>query len=112
MENSNLSINIEVLEEMAALAANEVDGVFKASNKAVDFKNVLNTGKLFKPAVVKEVGGLYEIELYICIEEGVNVKTVADEVQKAVKEKVQNMTGNAVTKVDVNICDVHFKEEQ
>lgn len=44
------------------------------------------------------------------IVEGFNAVKVAESVQKSVKSAVQNMTGFTVTKVDVNIMGVCYKD--
>ena len=36
-------------------------------------------------------------------------KEVAENVQKNVKEKLQNMTGSAITRVNVNVADIAFE---
>ena len=41
-----------------------------------------------------------------------DAKQVSEAVQAGVKEKVQSMTGNAVTKVNVNVVDVKFDDQE
>ena len=48
-------------------------------------------------------------ELAACEVSG--VKGVAEAVQQSVKDKIQTMTGTAVTRVNVNIEDIDFAEE-
>lgn len=105
MEN-NLSINAEVLEQMAAIAAKEVEGVAGLDDKAVDIKRIIGSGKLFKGAIVTEKNGAVTVDLYITVKQSVHVKEVAETVQKNVKEKLQSMTGSAITRVNVNVADV------
>lgn len=103
---SNLTINAEVLENMATIAVKEVEGVAGLAEKGVDLKNVLNRGKIFKPVHVTEKNGAVALDIHIKIYQSANAKQVAENVQKSVKEKLQNMTGNAITRVDVTIADV------
>lgn len=103
---SNLTINSEVLENMATIAVKEVEGVAGLAEKGVDLKNVLNRGKIFKPVHVTEKNGAVALDIHIKIYHSANAKQVAENVQKNVKEKLQNMTGNAITRVDVTIADV------
>ncbi|MEE0839240.1 MAG: Asp23/Gls24 family envelope stress response protein [Acutalibacteraceae bacterium] len=103
---SNLTINAEVIEQMATIAAKEVEGVAGLAENGIDLKNVLNRGKIFKPVHVTEKNGAVALDIHIKVYESANAKTVAENVQKSVKEKLQNMTGNAITRVDVTVADV------
>ena len=107
MENkSNLAINAEVIENMATIATKEVEGVAGLAEKGMDLKNVLNRGKIFKPVHVTEKNGAVALDIHIKIFHSANAKEVAENVQKNVKEKLQSMTGNAITRVDVTIDDL------
>ena len=55
---------------------------------------------------VESVNGALKINVYICVEQDVIVKDVAEKVQANVKEKIQTMTNTAVTKVNVYVSDV------
>lgn len=103
---SNLTINAEVLENMATIAVKEVEGVAGLAEKGVDLKNVINRGKIFKAVHVTEKNGAVALDIHIKVYQSANAKQVAENVQKNVKEKLQNMTGNAITRVDVTIADV------
>ncbi|MBO7217288.1 MAG: Asp23/Gls24 family envelope stress response protein [Clostridia bacterium] len=100
-----LSINIEVLEKMAAMAALETNGVVAMCPKRVDVTNALSRGSVLKPVHAEVKNGAVVINLYISIIKTGNAKAIAEETQASVKEKVQNMTGNAVTKVNVYVMD-------
>lgn len=112
MDNNNLAVSPEVLEKMAAIAAKEVEGVADVAEKAVDIKGVVNKGKLLKSAVATEKNGAVSIDLYIKVKESSHAKTVAEAVQKNVKEKLQSMTGSAITRVNVIVADISFDEKK
>ncbi len=103
---SNLSINTDVLEKMTELAACEVEGVASLSKKAIDLKGAVKSKAPFKGVKIESINGALSISVYITIGRKTNLRTVADAVQKNVKEKIQNMTGSAVTKVNVIIADI------
>ena len=103
---SNLTINAEVLENMATIAVKEVEGVAGLAEKGVDLNNILNRGKMFKPVHVTEKNGAVALDIHIKIYQSANAKQVAENVQQSVKEKLQNMTGNAITRVDVTVADI------
>ena len=114
MENkSNLKINEEVVAKIASMAALEIEGVDSMSNKApVDIKKILNKGAASKSVKIGVVDGTVNIDIYICVLQSANVKAVCESVQLNVKEKLQNMTGNAITKVNVHVADLKADPEE
>ena len=68
MENNKteLSVNTEVLEKMAEIAAKEVEGVAGLSKKAIDLKGIVKTKNAFKGVKVENINGAIEISVYIC----------------------------------------------
>lgn len=108
---TELSVNIAVVEKMAEIAAKEIEGVAGISNRALDLKSAVKTRKAFKGIKVESVNGAVKITAYICVKHGVVVKDVAAKVQENIKDKVQSMTGSAVTQVDVVIHDVDYSDE-
>ena len=110
--NTELSINTEVVEKMAEIAALEVEGVIGLSKKAIDLKSAVKTQKAFKGVKIESENGALKITVYICIAGNARSKDVAQKVQENVKEKIQNMTGTAVTKVNVNVADIDLKSEE
>ena len=111
-KSTQLSVNTEVIEKMAEIAAMEIDGVAGLAKKAIDLKGAVKTKKAFKGVKVESVNGAIKISAYISLKQGVNIKEVAEKVQANIKEKIQTMTGTAVTKVNINIADVEFPETE
>ncbi len=112
MENNKteLSVNTQVLEKMAEIAAKEVDGVACICKKAVDIKGAVKTKSALKGVVVENVNGAIKITVYICVKSTAMVRDVAEAVQNNVKDKIQTMTGTAVTAVKVIAADISFEE--
>lgn len=112
MENisGDLGINTEVIEKMVALAALEVEGVAKMSGRSFDISGIFSSGSAFKPVRVSAKNGAAVLDVYIAVKSGTNVKAVAEAVQQNVKDKVQDMTGNAITQVNVHIADLAEEE--
>ena len=107
-----LSVSTEVLEKMAEIAAKEVDGVTGLSKKAIDLKGIVKTKNAFKGVKVENINGAIEISAYICVKQDAKVKDVAEKVQQNIKDKIQTMTGNAVTQVNVNVADIEINTEE
>lgn len=99
-------INKEVVAQIAGIAAMEVEGIVSTSSKPLEFKNVIKGDLSLAPVNVTTDNGVILIDAYLKISESAKVREVAEKVQLNIKEKVQNMTGNAVAKVDVHICDI------
>ncbi len=109
---TELSINTEVLEKMAELAALEIEGVSGITKKTIDLKNAVKTKNAFKGVKVESVNGALKLSVYIGVKKDAKVKDVAEKVQANVKDKIQTMTGNAVTQVDVHVVDIEIATEE
>lgn len=114
MENNKteLSVNTEVLEKMAELAAKEVEGVAGLSKKSIDLKGIIKTKNAFKGVKVESINGAIEISVYICVKQNAKAREVAERVQNNIKDKIQTMTGNAVTQVNVIVADIEIEKEE
>lgn len=100
-------ISAEVISSIAANAAKDIDGVAGLCAAPAQIKGVL--GKVSgKPSsvVISNKNTDLVITIYIKIENGYNIQTVGSEVQAAVKQAVQNMTGKVVNKVNVSVADL------
>ena len=107
-----LVISEEVLSSIAVNAAKDVDGVSSFYNKPVDVVNTIKQGSLrvTRPVRIIQDGDNFSISIYINIAPGKKFRKVAAEVQNAVKESVQNMTGKLITKVNVIVAGIDFDE--
>ena len=106
-----LAINKEVVAQIAGMAAIEVEGVSGLASKPIDIKGFVKNGTLSRSVRVSTVNGLIIIDAFINVKEDARIKTVADSVQKNIKDKVQTMTGNAVSRVNVSIIDIDESAE-
>ncbi len=109
--NTELTVSTEVLEKMAEIAACEVEGVVGLSKKNIDIKNAFKNMSAFKGVTVETINGAMSVNVYIVLSKKAKMRETAEAVQKNVKEKIQNMTGTAVTKVNVTVADVDNKED-
>lgn len=110
-KKTELSVSTEVIEKMAEIASKEVDGVAGLSKKAIDLKGIVKTKNAFKGVKVENINGAIEINVYLCVKQNAKIKEVAEKVQQNIKDKIQTMTGNAVTLVNVNIADIEIETE-
>ena len=109
-----LKISNEVLIKIAELAATEIKGVSVKDNKLAMVETpIALANKFLSPIRVKIVGEAAEIDVSIIVLQGYKAFAVAEAVQGSVKSAVQNMTGIAVSKVNVKISGIELtKEEQ
>lgn len=109
-KKTQLSVSTDVLEKMAELATCEVQGVSGLSKKAIDLKDVVKAKSAFKGIKIESINGALSISVYICVKKDANMREVAEAVQLNVKDKIQTMTGTAVTKVNVIVADIDIED--
>lgn len=105
--SGSIKVSDEVLIQIAETAACEIEGVATVNDRLLP-PSTLST--LRGPVRVKVNSGAAAIKLDISVLDGYNAVNVAEDIQRSVKSAVQNMTGFTVTKVDVNIAGVMFKD--
>ena len=109
--NTELNVSTSVLEKMAEIAACEVEGVTGLAKKAIDIKGTFRTKSVLKGVKAENINGAIEITVYICVDQNANIRDVAAAVQSNVKDKIQTMTGTAVTRVNVSVADIYFADK-
>ena len=103
-----LVISEEAISTIVTNAAGDVDGVVGFSNRPIDIVSTIKKGslKVMTPVRILQDGDDLDISVCINIAIGKKIQPVAEEVQKVVKDAVQNMTGKLVSKVNVIIASV------
>ena len=102
---SRLKIADDVIITVARLAALDVKGVAGLSGEVNKMSKVRKNG----PIKINMMGDVAAIDVSIVVKGGEKACSVAQDVQSAVKENVQNMTGIAVARVNVTISGVVFE---
>lgn len=107
-------ISEEAVSAIATNAAKDVSGVTGFSNKPADVVSTIKKGslKVMSPVRLLQDGDDLDISIYINIAGGVKIQPVAEEVQRVVKEAVQNMTGKLVSKINVIIASVENEDQK
>lgn len=111
-ENPKTSINIseEVICTIAHEAVKELDGVFSLANLPVKAGIFAGPG-ISRPVRLSFVSESAHLDVGVVIEMNCKIRDVAEQVQSVIKTTVQDMTGIAVSKVNVYVQSVHVKEE-
>lgn len=103
-----VNISEDVLSTIAGLATTECYGlVGMASKNAKDgLVELLKRDNLAKGVKVTAEGEEILIDLFIIVEFGTKISTVADNIISKVKYTVENLTGLKVKKVNINVQGV------
>lgn len=111
-KQGTLRISQEVIATIASCAATEVAGVAGLAVHTANIKNLFTKNAVNKSIVVNLSDEVAVIDVRLNLYSGTRIPSVSEEVQRAVKEAVQNMTGITVSKVNVYICDITFTSPQ
>lgn len=105
----SLKISEDVIATIARYAAKEIAGVSDIGFKSAPIKGVFKTA-LQNPVKIILSDDVATINLNVVVRYGVKLDQIGKEIQKNVKNAVQNMTGITVAKVNVTISGVSFEE--
>ena len=102
-----LVISEDVISKIATTAALEIDGVVDMVSKpAATIKDIFRKQRVLKPVRVRVNDNQLIVDLYISVKSGYRITDVCEAVQSNVKQEIQNMTHNAVAKVNVFVEDI------
>lgn len=107
----DIEVAPEVIEVIAGIATTEVEGIFGtrgsfATGVAEKFGKKVH-GKGIKTEWTEE--GLI-VDVYCVVQYGVSVAHVAREVQRQIRESIENMTDLQTKEVNVHITGVQFEQ--
>lgn len=106
----NVVLSDEVIAKMVAVAASEIEGVCELVPNP-DIKTILSS-KSKRTVYIHRSQNSIVIDMYVKLKSGVNIVSVCNAVQENVKKTIQNMTGNAVSKVNVFVIDIDIPTEE
>ena len=112
-DNGSLSYADDVVATIAGKAAVEIDGVNKmCSNLSTGIAELFGKKMPNRGVKVESDNEKATLDLFLIVEYGAQVPSVADRVQANVKKAVETMTGLDVTAVNVHVQGVYAKEEK
>lgn len=111
-ELGNISVSKDVVAIIVAMEANKVKGVvgLTAGRKGTSAP-LLDKNSLTKGIEVSMNQKEVAITISLVADYSTGIYQTARETQKNVKKAIETMAGLKVSKVDVNVLDVKFKEE-
>ncbi len=107
-----LKISEEVIATIASLAASDVAGVAALVPNTANLKGYLRKNPSAKAVKIELNDNIAIINVYVKLKFGAKIPAVADGIQRNVKESVQNMTGIAVSRVNVFISGLSLDDVQ
>ena len=103
----------DVVANIAALAAVEVDGVAAtAGNITKELMNKVGMKTIGKGVRVEMLESVVSVDIALIMEYGYNIPTTCSKVQEKVKTTIENMTGLTVTDVNIRIAGVDMKKSR
>ena len=108
--NGSLHVSEDVIVEIIANAALEVDGVHAIARRKKNPTRLITNNKNTRAIKIELAGDVLAISVGIILDNGAKAVVTAENVQEKVKSTVQNMLNLTVTKVNVNIVNVTSDE--
>ncbi|MBQ5890141.1 MAG: Asp23/Gls24 family envelope stress response protein [Clostridia bacterium] len=108
--DTGIAISEDVITKMVATAALEVDGIAELAFKPTNIKGLIR-GKSAKSVIAKFSNNAMFIDVFVKLKEGAEIVSVCENAQKTIKETLQNMTGKAVTKINIHVVDIEINDE-
>ena len=102
--SGGIVISEEVLASIAVTAAREVGGVAALVPCPANVTRLLRKQGSLRYVKLTHSGAQLSLELTLRVRAGVNIATLACEVQRAVKTALQDMTGKTVARVNLRIA--------
>lgn len=104
-----IEIDKQVISQIVYRAAMESYGLVGFSQKIKGIVELLKEGNATKGVRVTEVDNKIEIELFVIMQYGINISTVANNIIERVKYSVEKDTGLEVSKIDINVQGIRVK---
>jgi len=112
-KNGKISFANDVVAIIAGLATIDVEGVAGMSGGMVEgFTELLGKKNLTKGVKVEVGEEEVAVDVYIVVDYGSIINEVAKEVQSAIKNAIETMTGLNVVEVNVYIQGVHIDKDE
>lgn len=105
-----IEIDKHVISQVVYRASMECYGLVGLSHKQKGIVELLKGENVTKGVNVEEFeDNTISIELYVVLQYGTNISTVANNIIDRVKYTVENMTSIKVNKIDINVQGIRVK---
>ena len=106
----SLQISSEVIEKIACLAALEVEGVADVAADSSGVRSLLNRLSVPRPVTVEVKEDVAVVTVGLVVHYTARIPEVSEQVQRNVKQSIQNMTQITVARVNVVINGIAVEE--
>ncbi|MCO8194720.1 MULTISPECIES: Asp23/Gls24 family envelope stress response protein [Anaerofustis] len=108
----DVNISTEIIEQMVGLCAMECFGIVGMASRSVTngIIELLKKENLRKGVKVVEEDGRLIIDIYVIVEFGVKIVTVAENLIDTVKYNVEKQTGLKIKKINVHVQSVRANQ--
>lgn len=111
-DDGNVSISSDVVAVIASLAASSVEGVAGMVNSLKGgFSEFLGKKNLSKGVKVSIEDRNVTVDLFITVEYGAKIPSVAWEIQEKVKSELETMTGLNVVAVNISVEGIKVPQD-
>ena len=112
-ELGTVKIADDVVAIIASLAVIEVDGIYSMSGRGVEgLAEVLGRKNLSKGVKVEVGEEDCTVDVYVIVEYGVSIPSVARKVQENIIKSITEMTGLKVVEVNISVQGIKMKKEE
>jgi uncharacterized alkaline shock family protein YloU len=108
----SLRISRNVIATVAGIAAQEIEGVHGLAPYTANLTGWVIKKQTARPIAITLNDDVAIIDIHVVLKSGYTIPEVAEQIQVAVKDAVQSMTGIAVSKVNINIAGIDFGTQQ
>lgn len=108
----SLRISRDVIATVAGTATQEIEGVFGLAPYSANLTGWVIKKQTARPIAITLNDDVAVIDINVVLKSGYAIPEVAEQIQIAVKDAVQSMTGIAVSKVNINIAGIDFGTKQ
>ncbi|MFR3071966.1 MAG: Asp23/Gls24 family envelope stress response protein [Paeniclostridium sp.] len=109
-EFGTIEIDKQVIAQIAYKAAMESYGLVGLAHKSKGIVELLKGENATKGVSVQELeDGTIAIELYVIMQYGTNISTIANNIIDKVKYTLEKMTAIKVSRIDVNVQGIRVK---
>ena len=109
-EFGTILIDKQVISQIAYQAAMESYGLVGLAHKSKGIVELLKGENGFKGVSIEELeDNTIAIELYVILQYGTNISTVANNIIDRVKYTVEKITSINVSKIDINVQGIRVK---
>lgn len=107
----SLNISETVIEKIAQLVVDEIDGVYSMAPSPGKFSDFLFNSEKCKPIRLNINSGVAQIDVYVILKTGYKIKEVAETIQEYIKDAVQNMASITVSKINIFVRGVSNEKD-